>query len=134
MRVAVHSAAIQDRDGAGLVLDKIRRRLPWLELVWADGGYNAWQVEAAVAKVPVLRVEIVKRSGDMKGFVVLLRRWVVERTFSWFGRNRRLAKDFENLSKTLATFAVARKLAIILHRMWADSTMFNWKRETVALA
>ena len=51
MRVVVHSAAIQDRDGAGLVLDKIRRRFPWLELIWADGGYNARQVDAAVAKV-----------------------------------------------------------------------------------
>jgi putative transposase len=91
MRVVVHSAAIQDRDGAGLVLDKIRRRFPWLELIWADGGYNAWQVEAAVAKVPLLRLAIVKRSDDVKGFVVLPRRWVVERTFSWFGRNRRLA-------------------------------------------
>jgi len=80
MPIVVPSAAIQDRDGAGLVLDKIRRRFPWLELIWADGGYNAWQVEAAVAKVPVLRVEIVKRSDDMKGFVVLPRRWVVERT------------------------------------------------------
>src|SRR5260370_4131431 len=87
MRIVVHSAAIQDRDGAGLVLDKIRRRFPWLELIWADGGYNAWQVDAAVAKVPVLRMEIVKRSDDMKGFVVRPRRWVVERTFSWFGRN-----------------------------------------------
>ena len=77
------------------MLDKIRRRFPWLELIWADGGYNAWQVEAAVAKMPVLRLEIVKRSDDTKGFVVLPRRWVVERTFSWFGRNRRLAKDFE---------------------------------------
>jgi hypothetical protein len=48
MRVVVHSAAIQDRDGAGLVPDKIRRRFPWLELIWADGGYNAWQVDAAV--------------------------------------------------------------------------------------
>ena len=99
-----HSAAIQDRDGAGLVLDKIRRRFPWLELIWADGGYNAWQADAAVAKVPLLRMEIVKRSDDMKGVVVLPRRWVVERTFSWFGRNRRLAKDFENLAETLATF------------------------------
>ena len=83
MRVVVHSAAIQDRDGAGLVIDKIRRRLPWLELIWADGGYDAWQVEAAVAKMPVLRMGIVKRSDDMSGFVVLPRRWVVERTFSW---------------------------------------------------
>jgi Transposase DDE domain len=66
MRVVVHSAVIQDRDGAGLVLDKIRRRFPWLELIWADGDYNVWQVEAAVAKVPLLRMEIVKRSDDVK--------------------------------------------------------------------
>ena len=68
MRVVVHSAAIQDRDAAGLVLDKIRRRFPWLELIWADGGYNAWQVDAALAEVPRLRMEIVKRSDDTKGF------------------------------------------------------------------
>ena len=105
MRVIVHSAAIQDRDGAGLVLDKIRQRFPWLELIWADGGYNAWQVDAAVAKVPWLRLAIVKRSDDMNGFVALPRRWVVERTSSWFGRNRRLAKDFENLPKTFVTLA-----------------------------
>ena len=105
MRVIVHSAAIQDRDGAGLVLDKIRQRFPWLELIWADGGYNAWQVDAAVAKVPWLRLAIVERSDDMKGFVALPRRWVVERTSSWFGRNRRLAKDFENLPKTFVTLA-----------------------------
>jgi transposase len=79
MRVVVHSAGIQDRDGAALVFDKIRQRFNWLELVWADGGYNAHQVERAAAQVPPLRVEIVKRSGDMKGFVVLPRRWVVER-------------------------------------------------------
>jgi transposase len=105
MRVIVHSAAIQDRDGVGLVLDKTRQRFPWLELIWADGGYNAWQVDAAVAKVPWLRLAIVKRSDDMKGFVALPRRWVVERTSSWFGRNRRLAKDFENLAKTFVTLA-----------------------------
>ena len=86
MRGVVHSAKIQDRDGAGLILDKIRRRFLWLELIWADDGYNAWQVDAAVAKVPRLRLEIVKRSDDIKGFVVLPRRWVVECTFSWFGR------------------------------------------------
>jgi transposase len=97
------------------VLDKIRRRFPWLELIWADGGYNAWQ--AAAAKVPLLRMEIVKRSDDMKGFVVLPRRWVVERTFSWFGRNRRLAKDFENLAETLATFVTLASIQLALRRL-----------------
>jgi transposase len=82
LRVIVHSAGIQDRDGATLVLDKIRQRFPWLELVWADAGYNAHQVKDAVARSPGLRLEIVKRSDDSKGFVVLPRRWVVERTFS----------------------------------------------------
>ena len=112
MRVVVHSAGIQDRDGAALVLDRIRQSCPWLALIWADGGYNAAQVDAAVAKVPVLRMENVKRSDDMKGFVVLPRRWVVERTFSWFGRNRRLAKDFENL----AAFVVTASIQIALRR------------------
>ena len=85
MRVVVHSAAIQDRDGAGLVLDKIRRRFPWLELIWADGSYNAWQVGAAVAKVPLLRMEIVKRSDDVRGFVVLRRRWWLNAPFPGSG-------------------------------------------------
>jgi transposase len=115
--VVIHSAAIQDRDGAGLVLDKIRRRFPWLELIWADGGYNAWQVAAAVAKVPLLRLEIVKRSDDTKGFVVLPRRWVVERTFSWFGRNRRLAKDFGNLAETLGAFVALASIQLALRRL-----------------
>ncbi len=87
--MVVHSAGIQDRDGAALVLDKIRRRFNWLELIWADGGYNVAK-SFVVAQQPPLRVQIVKRTDDMKGFVVLPRRWVVERTFSWFGRNRRL--------------------------------------------
>ena len=117
MRVVVHSAAIQDRDGAGLVIDKMRRRFPRLELIWADGGYNASQVEAAVAKVSPQRMEIVKRSDDMMGFVVVPRRWVVERTFSWFGRNRRLAKDFENLAETVAAFVTLASIQLALRRL-----------------
>jgi putative transposase len=117
LRVIVHSAGIQDRDGAALVFDKIRQSFNWLELVWADNGYNAHQVTDAVAKVPGLRVEIVKRSDDMKGFVVLPRRWVVERTFSWIGRNRRLAKDFENLADTLSAFVALACIQIALRRL-----------------
>ena len=63
-----------------------------------------WVQRVAVVGIPPLRAKVVKPSDDMKDFVVLPRRWVVERTFSWFGRNRRLAKDFENLAETLAIF------------------------------
>ena len=63
---ASRTAPSTSSGGAALVLDKIRNRFPWLELVWADNGYNAWQVEAAVAKVPVLRLEIVKRGDDLR--------------------------------------------------------------------
>ena len=69
-----------------------------------DGQLRDAQVEAALAKVLPLRLDIVKRRDNTKDFVVLPRRWVVERTFSWFGRNQRLAKDFENLAVTVATF------------------------------
>ena len=65
----------------------------------------------------MLRLEIVKRSDDMKGFVVLPRRWVVERTFSWFGRNRRLAKDFENLADTLLAFVTLACIQIAIRRL-----------------
>lgn len=117
MRVVIHSAGVQDRDGAGRVLDKIRRRFPWLERIWADGGYKARQVDAAVAKSPPLRVEIVKRTDDMKGFVVLPRRWVVERTFSWFARNRRLAKDYETLADTLLAFVTLASIQLAVRQL-----------------
>ena len=65
----------------------------------------------------MLRLEIVKRSDDLKGFVVLPRRWVVERTFSWFGRNRRLAKDYENLATTLAAFVTLACIQIAVRRL-----------------
>ena len=70
-----------------------------------------------MAKVPLQRMEIVKRGDNTKGFVVLPRRWVVERTFSWFGRNRRLAKDFENLAETLATFVTLASVQLALWRL-----------------
>ncbi len=117
LRVIVHSAGVQDRDGAALVIDRIRQRFNWLELIWADAGYNARQVEAALAKQPALRVEIVKRPDGMKGFIVLPRRWVAERTFSWLGRNRRLAKDYENLAHTLAAFITLACIQLALRRL-----------------
>ena len=117
MKVVVHSAGMQDRDGAALVLAHIRNRFPWLELVWADSGYDAHQVKTAVAAIPVIRMEIVRRTDDVAGFQVQPRRWVVERTFSWFGRNRRLAKDYENLATTLAAFVTLAAIRIALKRL-----------------
>ena len=84
-RITVHCTAIRDCDGAALVLNKIRRPFPWPE---TDLG--RWGLQP-LTRVPLLRMKIVRRSNDMKSLVVLPRRWVAERTFSWFGRNRRLA-------------------------------------------
>src|ERR671915_326120 len=95
--LVVHTADIQDRDGLALVcrrLRRLRRRFPWLRLVFADGGYRG-EVAACAAAREGLRLEIVARDPATRGFAVLPRRWVVERTFAWLGRNRRLAQDFE---------------------------------------
>lgn len=123
LRLVVHSAGIQDRDGAALVLDGLRRRFPRLELIWADAAYDARQVDEAVARVPALRLEIVRRPEGQKGFVVQPRRWVVERTFAWLGRNRRLAKDFENLVETATAFLALAAIQLLLRRLSRAATL-----------
>ena len=92
--VVVHAADIQDRDGAPAVLKSILKRWPWLRHVFADGGYAGPKLRGALQKIGKFTMQIVKRSDSAKGFEVLPRRWVVERTFAWLGRCRRLAKAF----------------------------------------
>ena len=116
IRLVIHSAGIQDRDGAALLFEKIKPRFPWLDCVFADTGYNAQQTyEAAGANA--LRLEIVRRNPNAVGFEVVKRRWVVERTFSWFGRNRRLARDFENLASTLLAFVTLAAIQFGIRRL-----------------
>ena len=117
LRLVVHSAAVQDRDGAALLLHKVRQRFPWLQCVFADGGYDAGQTFAAAAANHPLRLEVVRRNPNAVGFEVIKRRWVVERTFSWFGRNSRLAKDYETLAATVLSFVTLAAVQFGIRRL-----------------
>jgi putative transposase len=99
LMVVVHIASVQDRDGAMIVLQKAKQSFWRLQLIWADGGYAGKLVNWAKESCQWI-LEIVKRNDDVKGFYVLPRRWVVERTFAWIGRYRRLSKDYESLTQT----------------------------------
>ena len=108
----------QDRDGGGLVLNTLFGRFPFLTKLFADGGYQGpGFARAAAHAMPGLSVEIVKRSDTVRGFEVLPKRWVVERSLGWFGRCRRLAKDFENLNRTALAFLRLASIRLVLRRL-----------------
>jgi len=99
LAVHVHPADIQDRDGAKPTLDKLERLYPLLTIILAHGGYRG-QLIHWVEEELGLKLEIVKRNDDVKGFEILPWRWIIERTFAWISRNRRMSKDFERLPET----------------------------------
>jgi transposase len=118
LHAVVHPADIQDRDGGALVLSTLFGMYPFLLKLFADAGYQGPQFQSAVMNVmPQLSIEIVKRSDQATGFVVLPRRWVVERTLAWLGRCRRLAKDFENLTRTAVAFIRLASIRLMLRRL-----------------
>jgi transposase len=94
MHAIVHAADVQDRVGGALLMASLFGAFPFLIKLYADGGYQGPEFQSAMKRIltPV-NVEIVKRSGQAAGFVALPKRWIVERTFAWLGRCRRLAKD-----------------------------------------
>jgi transposase len=108
-----HPADIQDRDGGGPLLSVSRRSFPFIEKVFADGGYAGERV----ARATVIAVEIVRKNPDQVGFAVNPRRWVVERFFAWIGRNRRLAKDFEATIASARAFLYAASVMLLVRRL-----------------
>lgn len=114
--VTVHPADVQDRDGAILVLERLQGRFPRLKLLWADGAYAGKLAEWA-RNVGDWRLELVRRQLGQHTFVVLPRRWVVERTFAWLGRCRRLSKDYEELPETTEAWIYSAMTGLMLKRL-----------------
>jgi len=117
----VHAANIQDRDGARLVLeDPVQNGLPRLRKVWADGGYTGAALNGWVTKLRSenpIDLEIVPRKKNQQGFEVLPWRWIVERTFGWLGRYRRMSKEYDVLPKTTESFIHIAMIKLMLGRL-----------------
>jgi transposase len=114
----VHGADIQDRDGGVLLMATLFGAFPFLLKLYADGGYQGPEFQAAAKRaITQINVEIVKRSDGAKGFVVLPKRWLVERTFAWLNRCRRLAKDWECLSRKALAFLRLASIRLMLRKL-----------------
>ncbi len=103
LRVWVHEADLTDQAAAAWWLAVVCAALTRLRLLWADSAYRGW-LEEALPRVCGVRLDIVTKLAGQVGFVVQPRRWVVERTFAWLSRHRRLAKDYEELAECAETW------------------------------
>ena len=123
--VIVHKASIQERAGAKLLLQRAQRKgFERLGLIWADGGYHGQPMIDWVFALTGWIFEVIKRSDMVKGFEVLPRRWVVERTFAWLGRYRRLSKDYEVLPLSSEAFIYAAMVNLMLTRLARNPAVF----------
>ena len=109
-------AKIQARDGTNDLLRRVRRRFPFIETIFADAGYQGPRMAKTIAATGKWRIEIVKRT-DFHHFIVLPKRWIVERTFAWISRNRRLTRDFERHATTVAAFVRLAMIRLMLKRL-----------------
>jgi transposase len=114
----VTAANVQDRDGGVALFSTLFGLFPFLSKLFADSAYAGPKFRDALAQVlPTLQTQIVKRSDQAEGFVVLPRRWVVERTIAWLNRCRRLAKDWENLNRTSLAFLKFASIRLMLRKL-----------------
>lgn len=116
LAIVVHAGDIQDRDGAKLVIKELRKLYCWIKVVFADNGYNSIALAAFCFVHGGMALIIVRRAAGMIGFKVLPKRWIVERTFGWLGRCRRLSKDYEKLPEVSAAFLRLAMIRLLLQR------------------
>ena len=110
-------ADVQDREGFLPLLTRVRRVFVFLERLFADGAYSGTATAAAAKRTGKVVLEIAKRSDAAKGFVLVAKRWIVERTFGWLGRCRRLVKDCENLTRTQLAFVQLAMIRLMTRRI-----------------
>jgi putative transposase len=117
--VVVTAARVQDRDGAKSLLKVLRHQVSRLRLIWADGADGGERLAWVWARRPwrKVRLEIVKRPTGVKGFQLLPWRWIVERTFGWLGRYRRLSKDYEYLTQTSEAMIRVAMIHLMVRRL-----------------
>lgn len=116
--IEITPASTPERAGAQVLLKRVLKGFSWLRLMWVDGGYNGPAFADYVRSLrPKLKTEVVKRSDDVSGFAVLPRRWVVERTFGWLMRHRRLARDYETTESSAQACAYIAMIRIQLRRL-----------------
>ena len=114
--VVVTAASVSESAGARLVLSRLPGGCKKLRKVWVDGGYFGTLLEWALLRLRLV-LEVVKRAAEQKGFAVLPRRWVVERTFAWLSFHRRLSKDYECFPKTSETLIYIAMTRLMLRRL-----------------
>jgi transposase len=118
MQAIVHAADIQDRDGGAMLMATLFGLYPFLLKLYADGGYQGAGFRSAMKTIMAqVDVAIVKRSDQAKAFTILPKRWVVERTFAWLNRCRRLAKDWECLNRKARAFLLLASVRLMLRRL-----------------
>ena len=122
MHAIIHAADVQDRDGGVLVMASLFGLYPFLLKLYADGGYQGAEFQAALSRVfRQVNLEIVKRSDTAKPFTVLPKRWIVERTIGWLNRCRRLAKDWECLNRKALAFLRWASIRLMLRKLCQKS-------------
>ena len=117
LKVVVTAANVGEREGAKLLLADFKWRFPRLELVWVDGGFEGQPFADWVLDALGCRVEVTHPPAGVKGFVLIAHRWVVERTFAWLGKFRRLSKDYEVLPQSSESYIYAAMIHLMVRRL-----------------